>query len=157
MSKSVNCAEAIDNMNRKVAWGLLFVGITYFMQAAEKLLEPGALNSALDIASGVGVVLTMGVTLWGIFPVMKLKAGGKLLSKSEPESFMTDAMHTSFKNSWMVTMITTTVALAFQKYIDDWNIETSFYLIVLFGFMTLTASLSFFYLTRNDDVEDLEE
>ncbi len=157
MSKSVNCAEAIDHMNRRVALGMFFVGITYFMQAGEKLLEPGFWNSALDIASGVGVVLTMGVTLWGILPVAKLKIGGQFLKRSEPESFLTDAMHMSFKNSWIATMMSMVVVLAFARFIDDWSIEPSFYFIVIFGFMTLTASLSFFYLTRNDDVEDLEE
>ena len=154
MNKNHNCAETIDRMNRGVAWGMFICGVTYFINAAEKLVEPGTLNSSLDVAGGIGVVLTMLVTLFAIFPVMKLKMTGAFMLKKEPESFMSDAMHTSFKNSWVATMLFLVLILAFQKPIDNLGIESSFYFIVLFGFMALSASISFFVITREDELEE---
>lgn len=157
MKESMNCAETIDRMNRGVALGMLFCGITYFMQAAEKVIEPGTLNSVLDLGTAIGVVLTMVTTAWACYPVVRMKLSGKLFLNGEPESFVTDAMQMSFRNSWIITILILTLALAFQKFIDGWNIETSFYLILMFGLMTFTASVNFFYLTRSDDLEELEE
>ncbi len=153
----MSCAEAIDHLNGKVAWGMLFMGVTYFLRAAEQLVEPGAVNSTLDIVSGITMVTSMLLTFWAIWPVAKLKIGNKLINQPEGDSFLTDAMNMSFKNSWIITFMTTTLCLAFQKFMDDWGLPVSFYLIFLFGFMAVTASLSFFYLTKKDDLEDLEE
>lgn len=154
MSNSMNCAEKIDQMNKGVAWGMFICGITYFITAAEKLVEPGTINKALDYAGGIGVLLTLVITLIACFPVIKIKIGSSSLLKNEPESFMTDTMHKSFKNSWIVTMMFLVLLLAFQNIIDDLNIAPSFYFIVLFGFMTLTASISFLFLSRDNGQEE---
>ncbi len=153
----MNCAEAIDRMHKYIAWGMLICGVTYFIVAAEKVFEQQPLNDYLDVASGFGAFLTAAVTFIGMIPVIRLKISGTFLMKKEPESFMTDAMHTSFKNSWIATMMFLVLLLALQRKLDEFALDGSFYLISLFGFMAFTASLSFLFLTRNDGLDELEE
>ncbi|NVK22928.1 MAG: hypothetical protein HWD86_10460 [Kangiellaceae bacterium] len=157
MSKTINCAEAIDRMHKYIAWGMLICGITYFIVAAEQVFEQQPFNDYLDVARAIGVFLTVLVVFLGMWPVIRLKFAGKFMIKKEPESFMTEAMHASFKNSWLATMLFVVVLLSIQNKLDDLAFEISFYLIVLFGFMASSAALSFLYLTRNDGLDDLEE
>lgn len=135
---------------------MLICGITYFVQAGEKLLQPGVLNSSLDVISMIGVVLTMLVTIIGCWPVIKMKTKLKMNLCPEPESFLTNAMQTSFRNSWLATMVLLVLVLALQKPIDKLQLDTSFFLIILFGFMAASTGISFLYLTREDSDEDQE-
>ncbi|NVJ66796.1 MAG: hypothetical protein HWE16_09910 [Gammaproteobacteria bacterium] len=156
MSKSVNCAEVLDRMQKGVAWGMIVCGITYFFVAAEKVFEENPLNDYLDFASAVGVFFTFVVTFIAIFPVAKLKLQGKMKDQKEPESFVAQSLMTSIVRSFHINIIFLVLLLAFQKPLDDWGMPPSFYLILIFGSMVFWVGANFLYLTRSDDFDEDE-
>ena len=153
MNETTNCAEKLDKMNKGVAWGMLVCGVTFLIIAAEKVVEPGQLNSVLDFAGGFGAMVTLVITFTACYPVIKMLLSGNTQIKKENESFMSNTMNTSFKNSWIITMMFLVIILSLQNIIDGLNIAPSFYFVLLFGFMTLSAAINFLYLSRDDDSE----
>ncbi|ACV27228.1 hypothetical protein [Kangiella koreensis] len=155
--KQNNCAETVDRMQRGVAWGMLLCGITYLFIIAEELTPKGTLNNVLDMITMGGVVITMAVTLVAMWPALKQKLGGQLIGPKEPEGFVSGAMLVSFKNGWIVTTLSITILLSFSSRLELLELPLRFYFTSLFAIAVLSASLSFFWLTREDDLENMEE
>lgn len=152
-----NCAETIDRMQKGVAWGMLICGITYLFILAEDLTPQGTLNSIFDIIIMAGVVITMVVTFAAIWPAMKKKVTGQLVGHQEPEGFVSGAMLLSFKNAWIATTCSITILLGLSSQLENLELTIKFYFTLLFAISALSASISFFWITREDDLEDLEE
>ena len=155
--KQNNCAETVDRMQRGVAWGMLLCGLTYLFIIAEDFTPKGTLNSILDMVTMGGVVITMGVTLIAIWPGIKQKLGGQLVGAKETEGFVSGAMLVSFKNGWIATALSITVLLSFSSRLELLELPVRFYFTSLFTIAVLSVSLSFFWLTREDDLENMEE
>lgn len=153
MSKRVNCAEAMDRMQKGVSWGMIVCGVTYFFVAAEKLFEDNPVNDYLDFASGVGVFLTCAITLLAMFPVIRMKLKGEMTGK-EPESFFSQAMITSVANSFHINLFVIIVMLGLTSKIDEWSMPPSFYLVLIFGSLVFWVGANFLFLTRNDGLEE---
>lgn len=152
-----NCAETVDRVQTGVARGMLVCGITYLILLWEALTEKGRLNEILDFAAIIGSFLTVVVTFVSLWPVIKQKLTGKVLVKNEAESFVSGAMLASFKNGWIALTLTLVVLLGLSKYLDSLGLPLKFYFVLLFAVAVLSASISFFWITREDDLEDLEE
>lgn len=146
---NINCAEAVDRMNKGLAWGLLLIAVTYGLEATGFMVSEQA-KEILSKVSGVTTVLTVLATLWGMWPIIKLKIQKNISVGQEPESFFCNAMHTSFKNSWVATTLVIVILLSQANRLEGLELPLKFYLISLFGFTTLVASLSFLLLTRDD-------
>lgn len=154
MSKSMNCADVLDRMQRGVAWGMVVCGLTYFVVAAEKVFEENPINNYLDFMSGLGAFLTMLVTLIAMYPIVKLKLQGKLTGANEPESFFGLSMLKSIARSFYINMFILVMLLSLGNKFDEMNLEPSFFLILLFGTLVFFVGVNFLYLTRNDGLED---
>ena len=152
-----NCAETVDRVQTGVARGMLVCGVTYLILLWEALTEKGRLNEILDFAAIIGSAVTVIVTFVSLWPVIKQKLTGKTLVKNEAESFVSGAMLASFKNGWIALTLTLVVLLGTTKFLDSLALPLKFYFVLLFAVAVLSASLSFFWLTRDDDLEGLEE
>ncbi|AOE50273.1 hypothetical protein [Kangiella sediminilitoris] len=152
-----NCAETVDRMQKGVALGMLICGFTYLAIMAEDLTPKGTFNDVLDLIVMVGVVLTMSVTLFAIWPALKQKLSGRLVTNSEPEGFVSGAMLSSFKNGWIATTFSITMLLSFSSQLEDLGLGIRFYFTTLFAVEVLSVSISFFWITRDDKQEALEE
>lgn len=155
--KQNNCAETVDRMQRGVAWGMLLCGITYLFIIAEDFTPKGTLNNVLDMITMGGVVITMAVILVAIWPSLTQKLGGQLAGAKEPEGFVSGAMLVSFKNGWIATTLSITVLLSFSSRLELLELPVRLYFTSLFAIAVLSVSLSFFWLTREDDLESMEE
>lgn len=155
--KRNNCAETVDRMQRGVAWGMLLCGITYLVIIAEDLTPKGTLNNILDMITMAGVVVTMGITLVAIWPALKQKMSGQLNRSKEPESFLSGAMLESFKNGWIASTLSIVVLLSVSSRLELLELPIRFYFTALFAIAVLSVSISFFWLTREDDLESMEE
>ncbi|WP_018624437.1 hypothetical protein [Kangiella aquimarina] len=155
--KQNNCAETVDRMQRGVAWGMLLCGITYLIILAEDLTPKGTLNSILDKVTLGGVAITMAVTIIAIWPALKQKLSGQLIGAKEPEGFLSGAMLTSFKNGWIATTLSITILLSLSSRFELLELPIRFYFTSLFAIAVLSVSISFFWLTREDDLENMED
>jgi len=144
-------------MQKGVAWGMLICGLTYLVLLIEELTPSGKLNQILDGISGLGVVMTLGVTFLAMWPLMKMKLQGKFKLVKEPESFFSNAMLMSFKNGWIASMVTIILLLGFSSWLETFELSHKFFFILLFAVSVLSVSISFFWQTRKDDLEQLEE
>ena len=154
---SHNCAETVDRVQTGVARGMLVCGITYLFLLWETLTDKGRLNEILDFIAIIGSGLTVIVTFVSLWPVIKQKLTGKVVVKNEPESCVSGAMLASFKNGWIALTLTIVVLLGLSKFLDGLALPLKFYFVLLFAVAVLSASVSFFWLTREDDLEGLEE
>ncbi|WP_223669665.1 hypothetical protein [Kangiella shandongensis] len=152
-----NCAETVDRMQKGVALGMLICGLTYLAILAEDLTPKGTLNEVLDLIIMVGVVITMSVTLYAIWPALKQKLSGKLIANSEPEGFVSGAMLSSFKNGWIAITFSISILLGLSSQLELLDLDIRFYFTSLFAIAVLSVSISFFCLTRDDGLEELEE
>ncbi|RDX36441.1 hypothetical protein DZA50_05090 [Kangiella sp. HD9-110m-PIT-SAG07] len=152
-----NCAEIVDRVQTGVARGMLVCGVTYLVLLAEVLTAKGRLNEILDFAAIIGSALTVIVTFVSLWPVIKQKLTGKSFVPNEPESFISGAMLASFKNGWIALTLTLVFLLGLSKFLDGLGLPLKFYFVLLFAVAVLSASISFFWLTRDDDLEGLEE
>lgn len=155
--KQNNCAETVDRVQRGVARGMLVCGLTYLFLLWEELTDKGRLNEILDFTVIIGSVLTVAVTFISLWPVIKQKLTGKILVKNEPESFVSGAMLASFKNGWIALTLSLVVLIGMSKFIESFDLSLRFYFALLFAIAVLSASISFFWLTREDDLENMEE
>lgn len=155
--KQNNCAETVDRMQRGVAWGMLLCGITYLIIIAEDLTPKGTLNNILDMITMAGVVVTMVTILVAFWPALKQKMSGQLNRSKEPESFLSGAMLESFKNGWIASTLSIVVLLSVSSRLELLELPIRFYFTALFAIAVLSVSISFFWLTREDDLESMEE
>lgn len=156
MSKE-NCAETVDKVQTGVARGMLVCGMTYIVMLWELLTAKGRLNEVLDFAVIIGAFLTVVVTFISLWPVIKQKLTGKVFVQNQTESFVSGAMLASFKNGWIALTLTLVVLLGGAKFLDGLGLPLRFYFVLLFAIAVLSASISFFWITRDDDLEELEE
>lgn len=155
--KQINCAETVDRVQKGVARGMLVCGLTYLLILWEELTDKGRLNEMLDFAVIIGSMLTIAVTFISLWPVIKQKMTGRVLVKNQPESFISGAMLASFKNGWIVLTLSLVVLISVSKFVESFELSLRFYFALLFAIAVLSASISFFWLTREDDLENMEE
>jgi hypothetical protein len=156
MKKNINCAEAVDRMQNGVAWGMLICGLTYIVLLVEELTPAGTLNQVLDGISGLGVIITLIVTFLAMWPLIRMKLKGEFTLAKEPESFFSNAMLMSFKNGWIASMVTIILLLGVSTRLETLGLSHKFFFILLFAVSILSVSLSFFWQTRKDGLDDLE-
>ena len=157
MKQQMNCAEAVDRMQKGVASALLICGFTYLVLLVEELTPSGTLNKVLDAVSGIGVLITLIVTFVAMWPLMKLKMKGHFRLDKEPESFFSNAMLMSFKNGWIASMVTIVLLLGVSTKLETFELSHKFFFILLFAVSVLSVSISFFWQTRKDGLDELEE
>lgn len=132
-------------------------GVTYFVVAAEKAFEQNPLNDYLDLATVVGIALTVAVTFFAMFPVIKMKLTGKMKGKKEPESFFSQVMISSLVRSFHINLFLLIILLGLESRIDKWSLPPSFYLVVMFGSMVFWVGMVFLFSINTDELDELED
>gem|GEM_PF-1435074 len=147
-----NCAELVDTMNKRLAIGFLVVSMAYAFEVLSFLVgEP--LKGYSKQAGDIFAVLSMVVVLFAMWPVLKRQVTNPQIKNHEEESFITDALHTSIRISWMITLFCLMFMMAMDNLRAKLNLPVDFYFKLLFFIMMFTVGIGFFLKTRDESME----
>ena len=147
-----NCAELVDTMNKRLATGFLVVSAAYAFEVLSFLVsEPlkGYFKQAGDFFSLFSIV----VVLFALWPVLKRQMTKQSIKNHEEESFITEALHTSIRISWMITLFCLMFLMTMDNLRAKLNLPVDFYFKLLFFIMMFTVGIGFFLKTRDEPME----
>ncbi len=155
MNNNLNCAEAMDLMNSRIAIGLLLASVTYALDASVYLLA----DPDNQVFKWVGFATSMIATLWifrAVGPAIWKKFKSRSFTHQEPESFITEAFHKAIIKSWILTIAALMVLKVLDQFIARVDLPVDFYLNGLVFIMLFSASVTFLLMTRANEHHDDE-
>lgn len=148
MNKEINCAELVDTMNHRLAIGFLVVSLAYAFDVLTFLVnEP--IKYYADRAGTVMAVLAVVIILYALRPVLNQRISKTQTKAHETESFITEALNTSIRTSWILALVSITVMMAMNKFGVNLDLPVDFYFRLLFFIMMFSVALSFMIRTRD--------
>ncbi len=150
MNQTINCAESVDTMNKRLAIGFLVVSLVYALDVLGYLInEP--LKIYLNHTGNALAILSILIVVFAMWPIFSQQITKSQSKYHEAESFITDAMHSSIRISWMVTLFFLVLMMSLDNFREGLDLPTDFYFKLIFFVMMFTVGASFFFITRDDD------
>ena len=158
MNATYTYAEKADRLNTAVAFAMFFMGIAYGCLAI-RLLTSEEMANYLSLISKGTMMVAVAIILWTFTPfiVQKVKAKKSIVSSrgcSEPEGFITQSFHRACLISWMTVFVSLSLIGGLDEKMKGLDLPAEFYISTVLCMMLIVTSLTFFYLTRSDDVEE---
>ncbi len=156
MNNNLNCAEAMDLMNTRVAIGLLLASFTYGLDASVYLLA----DADNQLFKWLGFSISMLAVLWifrAVGPMIWKKIKSRNFTQQEPESFITESFHKAMIKSWIFTITALMVLKVFEKFSAQFNLPVEFYINSLVFIMLFSAAVTFLLMTYANEDEGNEE
>ena len=156
MNNNLNCAEAMDLLNSRIAIGLLLASFAYGLDASVYLLA----DPDNQVFKWISFSISMLAALW-IFraagPAIWKKFKSKSFTHQEPESFITETFHKAMIKSWIVTIAALMVLKVLEQFISQFNLPVEFYINGLVFVMLFTTGVTFLLTIHANEEDGLQD
>ena len=150
-----SCAEKIDRIYIRLAWIMVLTGLIFVLKILAVLVPDW--QAMIKTATPVlGLLISLSI-IWTLGPSALKNLRGQNKSSKEPEGFVADMLQQALAVSWGVTLVGIVLVQLINQVFGSNQITAQLLSSVLFALMTLSASLTFLYLVKEESNGEAEE
>ena len=151
------CIEKSEKIYHKLAWGMVVVGLMYVLKIAALMIDGMWQQWIQGVVIFLGFVISV-MIIWTLAPTLWKQLKGQNVQRNEPEGFTSDMMNQAIRISWGMTFVGMVMVQSINTVLLDQSLSTEMFFNVMFALMSLSASITFLYLTSTgfDQVQDEE-
>lgn len=153
--KNENCAEKSDQICLRSAWIMLATGLLFALKLFSGWVTPDWQNTLQMIITIWGLVISL-MIIWTLAPTFIKKIKFQTVEHPEQEGYVTDILNQSLVISWGVTFVGMVMLQSIDTVLLSRSLSGAAFFDAMLALMTLSASVTFLYLTHSgyDQTQD---
>ncbi|MFC3194794.1 hypothetical protein ACFODZ_11140 [Marinicella sediminis] len=143
-----HCAEKIDRIYSRMAWGMLLMGLMFVFKLIELVVAADWQAWITAITPWMGLVVSL-LIIWTLGPSVFSKLKNKQPMQQEPEGFSAEMINQALAISWGATICGLVLMQSVSKVLFSHELNGAVYFNAAMALLFISASSTFLYLTHS--------